>query len=123
MRIEPALLVSQISGLLPVAALSRFGDGRSQYGVTIVLLAFPVVAICTSVIFAVIHRYLVSHQTASPIWYILAGITVGLVVGTSAMIAGGDLSSGVIAMFWFIWCFSLARVLGGIGGRVKPDKS
>lgn len=113
MRIEHSLLVSQISGLLPLAVLSHFGDGRSHYGISILVLAFPVVAVFTAVIFAIIHRHLVSHQTASSVRYVLAGTTVGLVAGTSLMLAGGGLMSGLIAMVWFIWCFSLAPILAG----------
>ncbi len=59
MRIESALVVSQVSGLLPVALISHFGDGRSQYGVVLLVLGFPVLSVITAALFAATHRYVV----------------------------------------------------------------
>lgn len=111
MRVEPALLVSQVTGLIPVYFVSRLGDGRSEYGVALAILAFSVVAIGAALGFAFLHKFLLTHTTGSLSAFLVTGLLVGGVCGIAVASTGGGLRSGEAVFIWFVWVFVLTRVL------------
>jgi hypothetical protein len=122
MRVEPALLVSQLSGLAPAYVVSLLGDGRSQYMVVVALAGFPALAIATAVVFAALHQFLITHTTGAVAGYLLAGLFVGGTGAAIVTLGGGGLLSGAVILVWLIWVFVIARLLVG-AARIKVTRT